>query len=292
EVISALKRYRPTTPRGWAEVQSTLSWFVEAARVGLWKPDRNTLKTIIRAWVEVTAKYGPSTCHHTSLNLSTVPFVRNVAVMLGMKDVLRKLPKVMNAYRTLDNPKIVAEMARMMARIISREVLRTNARNVPRSAAEVVSKASVRTPSERVRTAVRTLSEVLRRTMEAPSGTTSPSEIVQIVRASVSSGNSRGKALRGVPLSLTGAPLKEGRLSSGGSYGSVMASNLTHAISGAASGNVRRSTKGSKAEAKVMVRQRQTALAPRVIWEWVVGLLTASIVALLWAKRRLPVRKW
>ncbi|WP_457620700.1 hypothetical protein, partial [Methanopyrus sp.] len=291
EVISALKRYRPTTPRGWAEVQSTLSWFVEAARVGLWKPDRNTLKAIIRAWVEVTAKYGPSTCHHTSPNPSTVPFVRNVAVMLGMKDVLRELPKVMNAYRTLDNPKIVAEMARMMARTM--EVLRTNARNVPRSAAEVASKASVRTPSEQVRTAARTeLSEVLRKTMKALSGTTPPSEIVRMVRASVSSGNSGGKAPRGVPLSLAGAPLKEGWLSSGGSYGSVVASNLTHAISrSVASGNVR-STKGSKAEARVMVRQQQTAPAPRVIWEWVVGLLTASIVALLWAKRRLPVRKW
>jgi len=110
-IVAMLRVYRPNTPLGWANVQSALAWLVEAARVGLWHPDRRTLADVVRAWAEVTARYGPSTCHHTSPNPSTVAYVQRVASILHLADVQRLLPKVVAAYRSLDNPEIVRRIA-------------------------------------------------------------------------------------------------------------------------------------------------------------------------------------
>ncbi|WP_456483630.1 cobaltochelatase subunit CobN [Methanopyrus kandleri] len=246
-ILSALERYRPITPKGWAEVQSTLSWLVEAVRVGLWKPDRNTLKALVRAWAEVTARYGPSTCHHTSLNPSTVPFVRNLAASLGLNDVLKMLPDIVRAYRTLDNPEVVAEMIRM---IVTR------------------SRASYRAVEPR---------SVSLRSLRAIEFTGSP-------RASnLKVGNlSSGSVSRASELVSTTGVILHGRLSVGG----AVSTGNTSGSGGRAVSSESKVVKGS--EARTMVRE--SAPAPRVIWEWVVGLLVASMIVVLWARRQF--RRW
>ncbi len=109
-VVTMLGRYRPRTALGWANVQSALSWLVEAARTGLWHPDRKTLAEVVRAWARVTARYGPSTCHHTSPNPSTVAYVQRVAAALNLPDVQQLLPDIVAAYQALDNPEIVRDI--------------------------------------------------------------------------------------------------------------------------------------------------------------------------------------
>lgn len=117
-VLKILTRYQPHTTWGWTVVQSTLSWIVESARVGLWKPSRTLLKNIIVEWVKATAKVGPSTCHHTSPNVSTLPWVVQQAQILGIyQQISSMIPQALANYAVLDSRSIVSQIVSNLAKI-------------------------------------------------------------------------------------------------------------------------------------------------------------------------------
>ncbi|WP_456482336.1 cobaltochelatase subunit CobN [Methanopyrus sp.] len=292
-VLSALERYRPTTPRGWAEVQSTLSWLVEAVRVGLWRPSRDVLESLIRTWAEVTARYGPSTCHHTSLNPSTVPFVRNLAVSLNLSDVLRMLSDVVRAYQTLDNPGLVSEIIRMMKTPVKAAAWNTTGnplnpifRHVPSRRAAATHHAAMGQSSVSIRPSQ------LRHAMKSVRVMSALSRMVRVIRPSRTNlppGNltSRSIAKTSEVVSTVGAAF-HGHPTAGSAV-SIAGSpaGSTRESGSRASPSRSRAVKGSR----MMVRESGTSVpAPRIIWEWVVGLLVSSVMAVLWARRW--SRKW
>ncbi len=290
-VLSALERYRPTTPNGWAAVQSTLSWLVEAIRVGLWRPDRNTLEVLIRTWAGVTARYGPSTCHHTSPNPSTVPFVRNLAEYLGLNDVLNMIPKIVKAYRTLDNPRIASKIVNGIAS--SRVVTSRNSNNnVPEQSTRSVGNwiTSVEITTTNVAKAIESWASralVGRRNLSRSQRSMSTKSPLGIGLTVV---GSNFKSMCKTVVSTVGEVFY-GRIPSGGR----VTTELTHELvrTRHAGGE---STPGSNAVRRsnpvTMVRESFPAPSHKMIWEWVIGLLVTSLIVVIWFRWKFRGWNW
>ncbi len=121
-LLEELSRHPPSTEYGWASVVSSLAWFVELARLGVWQPrDRSVLVRVAQTLLRVMARHGPATCHHTSPNPALVAYAVRVLLEAGYSysEIAGLVNQVLEWYQRLDNPEIVRQI-----RTLLREVLR------------------------------------------------------------------------------------------------------------------------------------------------------------------------
>ncbi len=319
-VLKTLAEYQPHTTWGWTVVQSTLSWLVEAARVGLWKPSRTILKDIIVEWARTTAKVGPSTCHHTSPNVSTTPWVVQESQVLGIyQEISSLLPQILANYAVLDNRTIVESMVANLAKVSPRLAARVTAQAAAQLAKAYPTKAKMLknlaerlernanvhpTPhSTNVKATPRTTRSNGRTTTPTSNATASTAvkiaanllrttavilqnvvKAVSNVKPGVPSGGRRAaRAFTGI--SLTGQGLEH--VGKGRSPTPTVVNNPGGAT---AATKAREHPSKPAKPAHVMTKTPPTATPPttppRMIWLWVAAMLATMVVTFLLVRRR------
>ncbi|WP_457615299.1 hypothetical protein [Methanopyrus sp.] len=76
--------------------------------------------------LELMAKHGPATCHHTSPNPALVAYAaRLLEVGYSPSEVQQLLSKVVKWYAKLDNPEIVRQIERLIREVMTEAASRT-----------------------------------------------------------------------------------------------------------------------------------------------------------------------
>ncbi len=136
KLLEEIARHPPRTEYGWAAVVSSLAWFVELARVGVWQPkDRTVLAKVARALLEVMARHGPATCHHTSPNPALIAYSVRTLLEAGYSysEVSGLVSRVLQWYQRLDNPTIVQQIRALLREVLQRFGAGTTSRTSGRS---------------------------------------------------------------------------------------------------------------------------------------------------------------
>ncbi|MEO2241692.1 MAG: cobaltochelatase subunit CobN, partial [Euryarchaeota archaeon] len=137
-LLEELSRHPPSTEYGWASVVSSLAWFVELARLGVWRPqDRSVLVRVAQTLLRVMARHGPATCHHTSPNPALVAYAVRVLLEAGYSysEIAGLVNRVLEWYQRLDNPEIVRQIRSLLREVLQRYGRAGAIRAAPGSAA-------------------------------------------------------------------------------------------------------------------------------------------------------------
>ncbi|HII71007.1 cobaltochelatase subunit CobN [Methanopyrus kandleri] len=260
-VVQWISQAPPRTEYGWAAVVSTIAWFVELARTGVWKPDSKTLAQAAKVLLETMAKHGPATCHHTSPNPALVVYAARVLLEAGYSysEVKRLLSKVMKWYAKLDNPEIVREIERLTNLVMTRAASERSARAATASRSAATSSSAY--------TGVTVSRTVSSFTGPGLPGGRGSAQVVVGLLGSVLRGVARGTVLPEI------------------GYWTGPSRYTGHAKAGSRVGKTERSTERESKATQTFTRTSPPSSAPKMIWEWVAALLLTLLFLLVWRIR-------
>ncbi|WP_457619903.1 cobaltochelatase subunit CobN [Methanopyrus sp.] len=275
----------PRTEYGWAAVVGAVAWFVELARTGVWEPDSKTLAQAAKILLELMAKHGPATCHHTSPNPALVAYAVRVLLEAGYSpsEVQRLLSKLVKWYAKLDNPEIVRQIERLIRKVMTEAASGTVAVESRTTGHVTTSRGA--TASRSTGIVSRASSSITSQAISTVTSLTTPSFTGPGVpggkRGVQTSVGLVGAVLHGVARGTASAGCWSGFPRTAGHTAGRTESELK------ASRTVSKPERGVKRESRAttLTRTSPPSTGSRMIWEWVAALLLTLLFLLAWKIR-------